>query len=53
MPPENAHQTGGLPADSELEDGRLVMMMDVERIISETTSHDDEMMYRGVVQKQS
>ncbi|HNE43544.1 MAG TPA: chemotaxis protein [Rhodocyclaceae bacterium] len=52
VPPEMlTAQTGGLvTAVTELEDGRLVMMMDVERILSETTSYDDEMMYRGVVQ---
>lgn len=44
-------QTGGLvTAVTELEDGRLVMMMDVEKVLSETTSYDDELMYRGVVQ---
>ena len=52
VPPEMlTAQTGGLvTAVTELEDGRLVMMMDVERILSETTSYDDEMMYRDVVQ---
>ena len=52
VPPEMlTAQTGGLvPAVTALEDGRRVMMMDVERILSETTSYDDEMMYRGVVQ---
>ncbi len=52
VPPEMlTAQTGGLvTAVTELEDGRLVMMMDVERILSETTSYDDELMYRGVVQ---
>ena len=42
-------QTGGLvTAVTELEDGRLVMMMDVEKILSETTGYDDETIYRGV-----
>ena len=36
-------------AVTELDDGRLVMMMDVERCSRETTSYDDEIMYRGVV----
>lgn len=50
VPPEMLlAQTGGLvTAVTELEDGRLVMMMDVEKILSETTSYDDDVMYRGV-----
>lgn len=43
-------QTGGLvTAVTELEDNRLVMMMDVEKVLAETTNYDDEMMYRAVV----
>jgi two-component system, chemotaxis family, chemotaxis protein CheV len=43
-------QTGGLvTAVTELEDGRLVMMMDVEKVLSETTSIDSEALFRGVV----
>ena len=51
VPPEMlTAQTGGLvTAVTELEDGRLVMMMDVEKVLSETTNIDHEMMYRGVV----
>lgn len=51
VPPEMLlAQTGGLvTAVTELDDGRLVMMMDVEKILSETTSYDDDAMYRGVV----
>lgn len=50
VPPEMlTAQTGGLvTAVTELEDNRLVMMMDVEKILSETTNYDDEAMYRGV-----
>lgn len=50
VPPEMLMaQTGGLvTAVTELEDGRLVMMMDVEKILSETTTYDDEGIYRGV-----
>jgi two-component system chemotaxis response regulator CheV len=33
---------------TELDDGRLVMMMDVEKVLSETTSIDNEIMFRGV-----
>ena len=52
IPPEMlTAQTGGLvTAVTELEDGRLVMMMDVEKVLAETTNYDDEMMYRAVVQ---
>lgn len=51
VPPEMLiAQTGGLvTAVTELEDGRLVMMMDVEKVLSETTNIDHEIMYRGVV----
>ncbi len=42
-------QTGGLvTAVTELDDGRLVMMMDVEKVLSETTAYDDETIYRVV-----
>lgn len=52
VPPEMLMaQTGGLvTAVTELEDGRLVMMMDVEKILSETTNIDDDNLYRGVTQ---
>ena len=51
VPPEVlTAQTGGLvTAVTELEDNRLVMMMDVEKVLSETTSIDNEIMFRGVV----
>lgn len=51
VPPEMlTSQTGGLvTAVTELEDGRLVMMMDVEKVLSETTTIDSEAMFRGVV----
>jgi len=51
VPPEMlTAQTGGLvTAVTELEDGRLVMMMDVEKVLSETTSIDSETMFRGVI----
>jgi len=51
VPPEMlTAQLGGLvTAVTELDDGRLVMMMDVEKVLSETTNYDDELMYRGVV----
>jgi two-component system, chemotaxis family, chemotaxis protein CheV len=34
---------------TELEDNRLVMMMDVEKVLSETTSIDNELIFRSVV----
>jgi len=51
VPPEMlTAQTGGLvTAVTELEDGRLVMMMDVEKVLSETTSIDNEAMFRSVM----
>ena len=52
VPPEMLMaQTGGLvTAVTELEDNRLVMMMDVEKVLAETTSIDNEIMFRSVVQ---
>jgi two-component system chemotaxis response regulator CheV len=42
-------EMGGLvTAVTELPDGRLVMMMDVEKILSETTHYDDETVYRNI-----
>jgi two-component system chemotaxis response regulator CheV len=43
-------EMGGLvTAITELKDGRLVMMMDVEKVLSETTRFDsDEMVYKSV-----
>lgn len=51
VPPEMlTAQLGGLvTAVTELDDGRLVMMMDVEKVLSETTNYDDELAYRSVV----
>ena len=50
VPPEMlVAQMGGLvTAVTELADGRLVMMMDVEKVLSETTKYDDEFMYRSI-----
>lgn len=51
VPPEMlTAQTGGLvTAVTELEDNRLVMMMDVEKVLSETTSIDNELIFKSVV----
>ena len=48
-PPMLASELGGLvTAVTELADGRLVMMMDVEKVLSETAQTDDEMVYRAL-----
>ena len=39
---------GLVTAVTELEDNRLVMMMDVEKVLSETTNYDDEIVYRNI-----
>lgn len=40
---------GGLvTAVTELDDGRLVMMLDVEKVLAETTQHDDEYMFKDI-----
>jgi len=50
VPPEMlSTQAGGfVTAVTELDDGRLVMMIDVERILSETTRVDDQDLFRAV-----
>lgn len=51
VPPEMLMaQTGGLvTAVTELEDNRLVMMMDVEKVLAETTSIEHDIMFRSVI----
>ena len=50
VPPEMlSSRMGGLvTAITELADGRLVMLLDVERVLSETTRFDDEFIYREI-----
>ena len=50
VPPEMLiAQMGGLvTAVTELKDGRLVMMMDVEKVLAETTKIDDELVFKSV-----
>jgi len=50
VPPDMlVKQTGGfVTAVTELTDGRLVMMLDVERILSETTSYDNELEFQSL-----
>ncbi|MDD5298014.1 MAG: chemotaxis protein [Rhodocyclaceae bacterium] len=50
VPPEMLRaQMGGLvTAVTELTDGRLVMMMDVEKVLSETTHYDDDFLFKDI-----
>jgi two-component system chemotaxis response regulator CheV len=50
VPPEMlVAELGGLvTAVTELPDGRLVMMLDVEKVLSETTNYDEEIVYRNI-----
>ena len=50
VPPEMlmAEHGGLVTAVTELADNRLVMMMDVEKVLSETTKYDDEVVYRNI-----
>jgi two-component system chemotaxis response regulator CheV len=44
----NARMGGLLTAVTELDDGRLVMMLDVEKILAETMDLDEERLYQGI-----
>ena len=50
VPPDMllAEMGGLVTAVTELADGRLVMMMDVEKVLSETTNYDDEIVFRSI-----
>ncbi|MBI5919364.1 MAG: chemotaxis protein CheV [Nitrosomonadales bacterium] len=50
VPPEmlNSQMGGLVTAVTELADGRLVMMMDVEKVLSETGHFDNEYMFNNV-----
>jgi len=50
VPPEMmTSNLGGLvTAVTELPDGRLVMMLDVERVLAETTKYDDDFMFKDL-----
>ena len=43
-----AEMGGQVTAITELKDGRLVMMMDVEKVLSETSRYDDESIFKNV-----
>ena len=50
VPPDmlTAELGGLVTAVTELPDGRLVMMMDVEKVLSETTNYDEETVFRNI-----
>ena len=50
VPPEmlSAQMGGLITAVTELADGRLVMMMDVEKVLSETSHFDDEFLFANI-----
>jgi two-component system chemotaxis response regulator CheV len=50
VPPEmlTANMGGLVTAVTELPDGRLVMLLDVERILSETAKYDDDMVFTHI-----
>ena len=50
VPPSmlNARMGGLVTAVTELEDRRLVMMLDVEKILADTTAQDDSHLYEGL-----
>jgi two-component system chemotaxis response regulator CheV len=52
VPPEmlTANLGGLVTAVTELPDGRLVMMLDVERVLSETSRYDDQFLFKDIPQ---
>ncbi len=50
VPPEmlTARMGGLVTAITELQDGRLVMLLDVEKVLSETTHFDDDIIFREI-----
>ncbi|PAS96253.1 MAG: fused signal transduction protein/response regulator [Candidatus Dactylopiibacterium carminicum] len=50
IPPEMmTSRLGGLvTAVTELEDSRLIMMLDVEKVLAETTKYDDDYLFRDI-----
>jgi two-component system, chemotaxis family, chemotaxis protein CheV len=50
VPPEmlTANLGGLVTAVTELADGRLVMMLDVEKVLSETSKYDDTFMFKDI-----
>ena len=50
VPPDmlTAEKGGLVTAVTEIADGRLVMLMDVEKILAETTNYDDEFRFKDI-----
>ncbi|AYH42887.1 chemotaxis protein [Azoarcus sp. DN11] len=50
VPPEmlTANMGGLVTAVTELKDNKLVMMLDVEKVLAETTSQDDQYLFKGI-----
>lgn len=50
VPPDmlTANMGGLVTAVTELDRGRLVMMLDVEKVLSETSRYDDEFLFKGI-----
>lgn len=50
VPPEmlTANMGGLVTAVTELRDARLVMMLDVERVLAETTKYNDDFLFTGI-----
>ncbi|MDY0042876.1 MAG: chemotaxis protein [Desulforhabdus sp.] len=50
VPPEmlTANLGGLVTAVTELQDGRLVMMLDVERVLAETSKYDDTFLFQNI-----
>lgn len=50
IPPDMlTSRLGGLvTAVTELDDGRLIMMLDVEKVLAETTKYDDDYMFKDI-----
>lgn len=50
VPPEmlTARMGGMVTAVTEIDDGRLVMLLDVERVLSETTHFDDDFLFKDI-----
>ena len=50
VPPEmmSGQMAGLVTAVTELDDGRLIMMMDVEKILAESANYEDSMQFRGI-----
>ncbi|MCC4116879.1 chemotaxis protein [Aromatoleum toluclasticum] len=50
VPPDmlTANMGGLVTAVTELKDNRLVMMLDVEKVLAETTNQDDQYLFKGI-----